>query len=729
MSNPRQNGSSTLWACAFVHAQVLVQWLGTRDPQYWADQPDGAADMVTSVLALAIATEAHERGLRPTQASDLDAIPIAALYVDRLDRARITHDVLSIDVAPADAEQGEDAYRRIVALAGDGARRDAWHDLIGAALAVLMAHTQAGAMSLQQELTLGQRRSAPAAQDTHPQPASGPDGPDLMRSVFPPEVLDRVGRATAAAEAMVLAYLDDDRHALAANAELISSLEDDPGKPSPDAGRGSGSRYSVPMTHVMTTIADWLDIAHRFDKDHFTNAEVVTGTRALITRLVPEEHQDAALAVAATMPSTGQLGAFALKPDQAELGELYFVTALAGWFAADPRTGPSRETMRTQLITRSRDRTATALGVPEAERISDVTDDQALALLDSLLGGLGGQAPVGRDPRRRSVLEHDIVAVTKAHMLQHPQRTAQTDRLLLDGVTRVLTEHYRRQRSATGGTSETDGMTETERRRTAKLAARNQNRRKPTRDQGRKKSAERSGTSETRGTPPWGVVPGMARDQAMPSVDGPAGPAAYHQRVLDNALHATLFLLNYVAFIADGGFDVPIERFAPQRADETDETYRSRRDAARLQVELQAAAGDWAQLCAEEISHIRPSDAAAVATFIIAQGAVWCRESSFDPSANGFRDGATPLLEALCPAEHRQQAFDVLDTYWADIGVHRPPPIEQTAGRDPIATIHVAAAMTGWLFSEPACVPDRTTAQRRLIEQGHKILNPGHPSR
>lgn len=221
------------------------------------------------------------------------------------------------------------------------------------------------------------------------------------------------------------------------------------------------------------------------------------------------------------------------------------------------------------------------------------------------------------------------------------------------------------------------------------------------------------------------LITGMAPDEPMPAKDGPAGPRAHYARKIEQGLHGVLFLLNYIAFVADGGFDVPDEHFAPRREDESEQDHADRIKAATLLAQAQAAAGNWAQLCADELRHIRPSDAGAVAEFMIAQGHKWCRESGFDHTANQLCRGALPLLEALCPASHLPRAREVVDMFWWEIVERRPPSIAETARRYPIATIHVAAAMTGWLFSQPECVPDRAQAQRELIELGQAFADPG----
>jgi hypothetical protein len=184
---------------------------------------------------------------------------------------------------------------------------------------------------------------------------------------------------------------------------------------------------------------------------------------------------------------------------------------------------------------------------------------------------------------------------------------------------------------------------------------------------------------------------------------------------------------NYIAFVDQGGFNVPSEDFEPRRHEESEEQYQQRRTAARALKQTQAAAGTWAELATDEIRHIRPSDASGVATWIIGQGHEWCQESGFDPTANSTRDGATPLLHALCPTEHVEHALDVLDMFWQEIVFHRPPSIEETAARYPVATLHVAAAMTGALFAEPACVPDRAATQMKLAEFNRKIVGGLYP--
>jgi hypothetical protein len=77
----------------------------------------------------------------------------------------------------------------------------------------------------------------------------------------------------------------------------------------------------------------------------------------------------------------------------------------------------------------------------------------------------------------------------------------------------------------------------------------------------------------------------------------------------------------------------------------------------------------------------------------------------------------------MCPPEHLDRALDVLKMFWDEIVFKRPPTIHETAARYPIATLHVTAAMTAGLFTNPACVPDRVAAQQKLSEVSQRIVD------
>ena len=213
----------------------------------------------------------------------------------------------------------------------------------------------------------------------------------------------------------------------------------------------------------------------------------------------------------------------------------------------------------------------------------------------------------------------------------------------------------------------------------------------------------------------------MAADEPMPERDGATGEGRWAQRVLDQTLHATLFLLNYVAFIDQGGFNVPPTE--ARRDDETQQDYEKRRDVTRMLKETEAAAGSWAELCVAELRSIRPSDAGQVANIILGEGLEWCRRSSFDPLPSDMVEGARSLLQHLCPAEHKLDAVASMMTILDAVARHDQSPIDEIAPLNPIGTIHAAAALTGHLFAQPDCVPDRAAAQRELIDKGKQCAD------
>lgn len=281
-------------------------------------------------------------------------------------------------------------------------------------------------------------------------------GPDFIRQVFPPEIRERLSLMHAWALRMVLAALGGQPDALADYAQRIATYDDDPVRAaSPYAGKFPGTRYTFAVEQAMELTVNLLDAAHQTGNDLFTNAQVLDGTRNLISDLVPAEHQDAVLAVADTMPATGELGGWPLAPEVAGLAELYFVTVMAAWFCRHPQISPSRPTIRRYLLERIHSLESTARGVPELERL-DVTEQQALDLLDSLLGGAdftavgvsASQGAVNRDRSKRTLLELDIVETAKAHLIEHPIRTEDTDRKLMDDIRQALAADLARSRAA-----------------------------------------------------------------------------------------------------------------------------------------------------------------------------------------------------------------------------------------------------------------------------------------
>lgn len=306
----------------------------------------------------------------------------------------------------------------------------------------------------------------------------GPDfsglGPDFFRQMVPPEIRERLGSMNAWALRMTLAYMGGQAQALADYARRISAY-DDTGA-GPYAGTYPGTCFSFPVKRAIDLVSMMLDAAQRHRTVRLDNADVVAGVRQLVTDLVPDEDRDAALAVLDRQPATGAFGGWRLEESTAGIGELYVVTALAAWLAGNRMISPSREAARRLVMQQVHDFEATARGVPEAERL-DVTEQQALDLLDAVLGATGpdlsayeiapGQSAITRDRSKRTLMEMEIVEAAKAHLIEHPFRTDETDKLLLEATGRAMNSA---KDSSTGMETRGDGITDTERRRSEKLA-------------------------------------------------------------------------------------------------------------------------------------------------------------------------------------------------------------------------------------------------------------------
>lgn len=210
------------------------------------------------------------------------------------------------------------------------------------------------------------------------------------------------------------------------------------------------------------------------------------------------------------------------------------------------------------------------------------------------------------------------------------------------------------------------------------------------------------------------IVLGMAED--LPPITDTNSPL-YHRRTFEWSARGKMFLLSYLAFADDGGFSVP-GHGAPRADHETTEEYEQHRDVTRQLVGLQARLGTWAEQAAEDLRHIMPSDAYLVAGSILGQGFRWCQAAGNEPTPAAMRAAAGPLLDAMCPPEHLAAAEDALTGLCVGMTLGtEEDPLELAADEHPLATIHVAAAITAWMYRQPEYVPDRIAAQMPIIDQ------------
>ncbi|MCK2245499.1 MULTISPECIES: hypothetical protein [unclassified Crossiella] len=314
-------------------------------------------------------------------------------------------------------------------------------------------------------------------------PASGIDA-DILRQYMPPEILQRTGLMRSWSMRMVLAMMGRQPAALADYATRIARFDDNQvWAASPHAASRPGTRFAFAVDQVLNQISMSISVAERTGttsattEGSLTNAAMIGGARQLITELVAIEHQQEALDAADRLPAAARFGTLPLDSHRAQLGELYLVTAIAAWICERPEIMPVRHKARRVLLSDIRRAEATAWGVPEAERI-DVTEQAALALLDALLANdstlnavLGipaGQSSIPRDRSQRTLMHAGVVEAAKAHLIEYPVRSRDSDVALLNVIAEVLDL----ERAAGPGA----GMTPTEQRRAAKLAAREQRR-------------------------------------------------------------------------------------------------------------------------------------------------------------------------------------------------------------------------------------------------------------
>lgn len=207
--------------------------------------------------------------------------------------------------------------------------------------------------------------------------------------------------------------------------------------------------------------------------------------------------------------------------------------------------------------------------------------------------------------------------------------------------------------------------------------------------------------------------------------DSTSAPTALEDRVsVATQVDAWQFLLNYLNYVRDGGFDVPLDKFGPQRPGETAEEAELRREVARKTKEVQALAGDWAELCAEVTE--RPTLALGPDTMVahVAEvGRGWLKTAGHMPDRDEWITGARPLLGVLCASEHWLDALNVLD----QVGTMGIAPGEDAslvaaaAQAKPAAALHAAAALVAWLYEQRSIVFDQTAAMRTLARKTHTM--------
>lgn len=207
--------------------------------------------------------------------------------------------------------------------------------------------------------------------------------------------------------------------------------------------------------------------------------------------------------------------------------------------------------------------------------------------------------------------------------------------------------------------------------------------------------------------------------------DAAAAPTSFEDRfsVLQQ-VDAWQFLLNYLNYVRDGGFNVPLDQFGPRRPGETAEEAELRLTVARKTKEVQAHLGDWAELCAEVLE--RPTLAtnpAAMVAHVVEVGRGWLKSAGHIPNRDEWIAGARPLLGILCAPAHWLDALNVLDQV-GTMGVvpgEDSPLVAAVARAKPVAAMHAAAALVTWLYGRRSVVFDQTAAMHKLARKSHAL--------
>jgi hypothetical protein len=276
----------------------------------------------------------------------------------------------------------------------------------------------------------------------------------------PQSLRDRLGRIRAWALRMALAVRDDEPDVLRALADQIQLYELDPDRSSPWP--------ADPLWIAIVTLDLYIDILMRAAEhrdvlvDHVPLDQIIRGVCGLLPRFAPDAVVADAIAAVEAIKDT--------KDNRATLGNLYATAAIAGWVLLHPWISPNPEGGRYLLVKTILETEAVINGVPEVEAVLDVTDAEAIGRLQALLqpsleviaaSGLSlgeqlaavratlGKTLINPNPERRTRLELALVFATKAHLLEHPERTSLTDGILLNSIGRCLSDDALRRYRAT----------------------------------------------------------------------------------------------------------------------------------------------------------------------------------------------------------------------------------------------------------------------------------------
>jgi len=218
---------------------------------------------------------------------------------------------------------------------------------------------------------------------------------------------------------------------------------------------------------------------------------------------------------------------------------------------------------------------------------------------------------------------------------------------------------------------------------------------------------------------------GLAPEPATQPVMGDQthGRMSSHTRAeIGTSVYGWMLLLPYAEW-ASTGDALPPALVAARQSAEDDDAYAQRVELGQMMAKAKALADGPAREAAEILATwVPPSSVPGVVAAIATEGLGKLKAAeSFELDREAWVVGARPLVGALCPAEHRLAAFDQLDAL-ADSRLEVTEPVAALMAKEPIATVHAAAALVCWLMLQPALVPALNQAVLELTQRAESFL-------
>ncbi|WP_284741894.1 hypothetical protein [Amycolatopsis sp. RTGN1] len=212
---------------------------------------------------------------------------------------------------------------------------------------------------------------------------------------------------------------------------------------------------------------------------------------------------------------------------------------------------------------------------------------------------------------------------------------------------------------------------------------------------------------------PYELSEYMAADEPYP----PRESRQWALRVVQGAISGQTLLLHYLTSILDRHIDIPDALAGPRKAGESAEAYTQRERLAKKFVDVHLQLADHAPDVAEELLHLRPSDAPDAVEAITREAQQWWTAARYDATIDDLLPSMTTLLDGLVAPERRGDVQDLLKVVTSTKGLPLARArirITGAANEQPFEALHLAAALTAALWQEPACVPDPDAEYLRL---------------